>query len=154
MRAVNAASPPGTVHVPDAARPLPDGVMSPRMRQATFALAEVLFATEEGPAPTDRVSWLCDDLDHFFAHAGVRARAMYGLCLLGIGLMAPLLIGRLPPLRSLSFDDRARALETLEKSPFALAVFGAKALLCIVYYEHPEVAARVGHDGACLGGRR
>jgi hypothetical protein len=60
----------------------------------------------------------------------------------------------MPPYRSLSLEDRSHALERLEQSPFALAVFGAKAILCIVYYEHPDAAKLVGYEAKCLGGGR
>ena len=63
----------------------------------------------------------------------------------------PLSIGRLGPLRALSAEDRTRALETMERGPLGLAVFGAKAPLCFIYYEHPGAARAIGFDGACLG---
>lgn len=127
--------------------------MSSSMRAATFALAEALFTTDEGPPPEDRLNWLCDDVDNFFAQAGERAKFSYWLCLTAISILAPVLMGKLPPYRALSREDRAHALERLERSPFALAVFGAKAVLCIIYYEHPDAARLIGYDGACLGSK-
>jgi hypothetical protein len=148
-RAVTNQLPAERVEVPD--RVVGRVGMSSSMREATFALAEALFTTDEGPPPEERLAWLCDDLDHFLAHAGPRAKLSYWLCLTAISLVAPLMIGRLPPLRGLSREDRARALERLERSPLGLAVFGGKAILCIIYYEHPDAARLVGHDGKCLG---
>jgi hypothetical protein len=124
---------------------------SRRMRLATHAVAEALFTTEGGPPPKDRLDWLVDDLDHFLAHAGPRSRLIYRLCLLAVSALAPLLVWRLPPFRGLSTAKRMEALERLERSPFALTVFGCKMLLCILYYEHPDSAREIGYDGRCMG---
>lgn len=136
--------------------PLPDRVrgrtgLSARQRETARAVAEALFETEAGPPDAARLDWLCDDLDHFFAHAGDRAKFSFVLCLLAIGLLAPLMILRLPPFRALSREHRARALERFEQSALALAVFGAKAVLCILWYEHPASRAQTGDDGLCMG---
>ena len=125
--------------------------LTPRMRLATHALAEALFTTDEGPPPEDRLAWLVDDLDDFLSRAGPRARLVYRLCLLAIAIIAPIMIGRLPPYRALSREQRARSLERMERSALGLAVFGAKAMLCILYYEHPGAARAIGHDGMCRG---
>ena len=37
------------------------------------------------------------------------------------------------------------------KTPLGLAVLGAKAMLCIVWYEHPAAQAEIGYDRGCLG---
>lgn len=128
--------------------------LSPGGRSATHALAAALFSTHEGPPPPDRLLWLVDDLDHFLAHAGSRARLAYGLCLLAVGWLAPLLLGRPGHLASLPLPHRIEALERLEQSPFALAFFGAKTILCILYYEHPEAARDAGVDTSCLRSAR
>ena len=80
---------------------------------------------------------------------GPRARVAYRLCLLAISIVAPLLILRLPPFRSLPPALRVRALERMERSALSLAVFGAKTTLCILYYEHPDGARHVGFDAGC-----
>ncbi|RLB53084.1 MAG: hypothetical protein DRJ42_12995 [Deltaproteobacteria bacterium] len=116
------------------------------------AVAEALFTTRDGPPPADRLDWLVDDLDDFVAQSGPRAGRVFGLCLFAISFLGPLLAFRLVPFRWLSLSTRTRALERMERSPFALALFGAKALLCIVYYEHPDAAATIGFDGTCLTG--
>lgn len=123
--------------------------MSPWMQSTTVALAEALFA-DEAPPPPARLAWLRDELSHFLQHAGTRARGVYGLCLFAIRWLAPLTVRRLAPLDALDLDTRTRALERFEQSPLALSLFGAKAMLCIVYYEHPEAAVMTGADGLCL----
>jgi hypothetical protein len=69
---------------------------------------------------------------------------------LAISVLGPLHVSRLPPFRRLSQEQRARALERMERGPFSLAVFGAKAILCILYFEHPGPAREIGFDGSCL----
>lgn len=124
--------------------------MGPGLRRATLALAEALFADEQGPPPAERLAWLCDDLSHFMAHAGVRARGLFALCLFAISWGAPWMVWRLGPLAALDLNTRSRALSRFESGPLALALYAAKAMLCIVYYEHPDAAALTGYDGLCL----
>lgn len=140
---------PLPIDVPDRVRGR--GGLSPRQRETARAVASALFATQAGPPDAARLDWLSEDLDHFFAHAGDRAKVAFALCLLGIAIVAPLLILRLPPFRKLSTEHRAEALERLERSSLALAVFGAKAVLCILWYEHPASRAQIGADGECMG---
>ena len=123
--------------------------LSQNLRETTAAFASTLFATDEGAPPPERIAWLCDDLHDFFVHAGDRARATYRLCLFVISVAAPWFVGRAGSFAGLDEPLRTRALERMEKSPLALAVFGAKAVLCFIYYEHPDAAMRAGYDGRC-----
>lgn len=134
---------------------VPDGVRGGRglpagARVVALSLAETLFASEEGPPPAERLQWLGDDLDHFFAHAGRRSRSVFLLCITAIDLVAPLFIRRLGRFSALPPAERLAALTRFEASPAGLAFFGAKAALCIVWYEHPEAAREVGFDGLPL----
>lgn len=139
---------PARVAVPDS---VPRGPgLSPALRESVAALAEALFSTEDGPAPEHRVAWLCDELDHFFSYAGPRARLNLRLCLTGVSVLAPWMVGRPGGFTTMPVALRREAVERLERSPLGLAVFGAKAMLCIVWYEHPENAAFIGADGLCL----
>lgn len=144
----NHDGPPPEAHDVDDAVRGRDG-LTDGMREASYALAETLFTTEDGPPDEDRLTWLVNDLDHFLSHAGPRARTVYRLCLFAISSLAPALIFRLPPFRKLSLADRAHALERMEQSPAGLAVFGAKAILCILWYEHPASAREIGFDARC-----
>jgi hypothetical protein len=142
------SSAPGRIEVPDAA-PRQAGLRAGQ-RAAVRALAATLFATEEGPPDGARLDWLLDDLDDFLGRSGPRARGLFGLCVRAITWVAPWRVGALGPFESLDEPTRTRALERMERGPLGLAVFGAKAILCIVWYEHPDVARGAGYDGRCL----
>ena len=124
--------------------------LPPRSLRAARAIAEALFAREDGPPPADRLDWLVADLGDFFGHVTLRARLLFRACAATVFWLAPLLIGRLGPLSRLSIDDRVRALERMEKTPLSLALLGAKAMLSIVYFEHEDAAAEIGWDQRCL----
>jgi hypothetical protein len=126
-------------------------VVSTRFITAVRAVAEAVFSTDAGPPPPARLDWLCVELADFLSRAGARTRLMLRLALLAVSLVAPLLAGRLPPLRRLSLSERIRALTLLEQSPFGAPVLAVKALLCVLYYEHPDAAREIGFDSECLG---
>jgi hypothetical protein len=57
---------------------------------------------------------------------------------------SPPLIGRLPPLSRLPVAERCAALEKLEHTPLGLPLLAVKAMLCILYYEHPDSLRDMG----------
>jgi hypothetical protein len=126
------------------------GANGRRMLAGTSALAEALFAAPEGPPPAERLRWLCDELHDFLARSGPKARFFFRLSLLAVSILAPLMVRRLAPLRALPLAERTRALARLEASAVALPFFAVKAILCILYYEHPEVARELGFGGCLL----
>lgn len=118
-----------------------------RSLRAARAIMEGLFASDDGPPPGDRLDWVMRDLADFFGHVNLRARLLFRACVFAVTWIAPLLLFALPPLSRLSVDDRVRALERMERSPlFSMPFLGAKALLSIVYYEHPDAAREIGWD--------
>jgi hypothetical protein len=113
------------------------------------ALAEALFARPGGPPPPARLEWLCDDLADFLARSGPRARLIFHACRLATTWLAPLHARAAPPLRRQPLATRARALAAMERGPLAMAVLGVKAMMSMMWYEHPDSAAEIGHDGRC-----
>jgi hypothetical protein len=120
--------------------------LSPRAMRAVRAVAEGLFATEEGPPPEERLVYLSRDLSDFMGNVTLRARLLFRACLAIVYWVAPLLVGALPPLGRLPWRRRVEALERMEKTPLAMPLLGAKALMSIVYYEHPDAARDIGWD--------
>jgi len=129
-------------------------VLSPAVRGHARAFGEALFTRDEGSPPEDRMRWFVDDLDDFCAHLNLRARLLFRACLFTATWLAPLAIGRLGALASLSPTDRIAALDALERTPASLALFGARAIVSLVYYEHPDAARELGWDRQCLGSVR
>lgn len=123
------------------------------MRRVARAFAEALFADDAGPPPADRLDWLMDDLEHLLAHAGGRARALFGASMLALTTVAPALSAKPRPLWSIPWQERVHVIERFETTPLGLAVLGAKAMLCFCWYEHPEVAKEIGFDGLPLDPR-
>lgn len=108
------------------------------------AFAEALFSTEQGPPPAARLDWLMEDLADFVEQAGLRTAFILKSGLRIANWVAPPLIGKAPPLVKLSVEDRCKALDRLERSPAGLPLLAAKAILCICYYEHPDVLREAG----------
>lgn len=124
--------------------------LSRRSLRAARVVAETLFSSEEGPPPAARLDWMEHDLGDFFGHVTLRARLLFRACVATVYWLSPLLIGRAPTLARLDLEDRVRALHRLERTPLALALLAAKAILAIVYFEHPDAAEEIGWDQRCL----
>lgn len=124
-------------------------IVSPRLVARARTIAEALFMTDQGPPPAERLDWLAREAEDFLARAGARSRFVVGLALLAVGVLAPLVVFRFVSLARMAVRERARALQRLEDT-FGAPVLAVKALLCVLYYEHPDAARAVGFDGKCL----
>jgi hypothetical protein len=122
----------------------------PKLALTSARFLDSIGALADGAPPPDRLAWLRADADDFLSRAGAKSRVLLRLSLLAVSVLAPLSIGRIPPLARLSLADRSRAITKLEQGPFALPLLAVKAILCILYYEHPDAAREIGFDGACL----
>lgn len=121
--------------------------MFPRFAASLRALAEALFCGPDGPPPPKRLDWLIADALDVFERADAGIRLVLRLALLGVSLLAPLYVGRLTLMRRLPLDLRIRALARLERSWIAGPLLILKALLSLIYYEHPDVEREVGAEG-------
>jgi hypothetical protein len=131
---------------------MPDSPNTPERSstvEAALAIAEALFSTNGEPPPADRLAWLAGELGDFLERAGSRSRGLLGVTIWAVTFLAPLMIGRFERLGALALRDRERALSRLEKS-FGEPLLAVKALLCLLYYEHPDAARGIGFDGHCL----
>jgi len=122
------------------------------MLRTLGAIAEALFATESGPPPHDRIGWLLAECEDFLSRAGARSRLLVRLAVFAVSVLAPLSVLRFRPLGRLPQRERVHALRVLERSPAAGPLFAIKALLSMLYYEHPDAAREIGFDGECLRG--
>lgn len=130
--------------------------LSEGTRRHVRAFAEALFSRDVDEAgspvapPEARMAWFITDIDDFVAHLNLRARWLFHLCIYAVSLLAPLLSGRFGTLAGLPLPARIAALEAFEQTPAALALFAARAIVSLVYYEHPDAAREIHWDRQSL----
>lgn len=122
----------------------------PKQIAAAMAVAEAVFSGEGGSLPPERLEWLGRELDDFLERIGPEARTSYLAALRGLSVVGPLLMRSATPLRSMPLAKRAEALSRVEGSAFSGALLAVKAMLCIIYYEHPDAADSIGFDRKCM----
>jgi hypothetical protein len=113
-------------------------------------IASALFTTAHSPPPPARLHWLTTEFEDFLVGAGTKARLLLRTSAVFATWLAPLLIRRLPPLSRLKNDERISALDALESSVIGTPLFALKAILSLLYYEHPDAADELGFDGRPL----
>ncbi len=125
-------------------------IVGPGFVRGLRSVAEAVFSTAEGPPPGERLDWLALELEDFLARAGAQTRLTLRLALFALSILAPLMVLRFTSLSRLPVTERARAIGRLEHSSLGAPVLAVKALLCVLYYEHPDAAEEIGFDGQCL----
>ncbi len=127
--------------------------LSARTRRAARALAEALF-TPDGAAPdAERLAWLEDELDDLCARAGRQPWLVLTASCAAIESAPPVVLGKLAPFHRLPIADRVKLLERLERRGLGLALLGAKAMLSIVWNEHPASERELGVERKRVGAR-
>ena len=122
----------------------------PRHAPLVRALAEAMFAHDREPEAS-RLDGFVDEVDSYVSHASRTLR--FGLLvMLQVIRFAPLLLlWRFATFESLACPDRVHVLERMERSrfvPLTLVLVAFKAILCLVYFEHPDELADVGYSSA------
>lgn len=112
--------------------------------------AEALFSTEQGPPDPARIEWLIGDFRDFLSRAGGNARLVLWACLLACNWLAPLFIRRIPTLADLTPEERAHALDRVEQTSFGPIALGPKAILCMLWFEHPDTQRETRTEPSCL----
>jgi hypothetical protein len=120
--------------------------------EAARGVAEALFAGADGPADPARIEWVVGELMDFMARAPGRARLLLTLSLFALTWVAPLFVWGLGPLGSLDLEKRAAALERVEKSFLGPAALASKAMLCLLWFEHPDTQRETHTEVTCLNG--
>jgi hypothetical protein len=159
---VNTQGPPGFAHVPYLPAPRSSDEVLARaphpvgefVLHRARAFAEALFSTDEGPPPPARIAWLMEDLRDFLGRAGGNARMILQGCLLACDLIAPLFIRRAARLTDLSVPERIAALERVEHSALGPIALGPKAILCMLWFEHPDTQRETDTAPSCLHSAR
>lgn len=123
----------------------PRAALGVRRAKAARAVAETLFATDDG----QRLEWLVNELDSYLAHSGPRAKLLLLVGLFATSVLGPLLALRFPPFRAHGAASRGKILERVERSFVSLPFLALKALLCVIWFEHPASLAHTGYDDRC-----
>ena len=121
-----------------------------RLRHASIvrALAQAMFAHDPEPEAS-RLDAFVLDVDAYVSHASKMLRLGL-LAMLEVIHIAPLfLLWRFATFESLACPDRVHILERMERSrfvPLTLVLVAYKAILCLIYFEHPDELADVGYS--------
>lgn len=118
----------------------PTGGLSRGTLDTLMSIADALFSTDAGAPPAERIQWLRGELSDFMARGTLTGRALFTLAAFVISVVAPLRIGALPPFRRLSLTKRVHALQLFEASRLSGLLIAVRALICLMYYEHPDAA--------------
>lgn len=116
----------------------------PRVVSSARIVAEAIFSTDAGPPPAERLDWLSTQFDDLLRRVSPIARLAFRAVLLVLSVLPPLYVGRPAPLRALDVPTRVRALARFERGFAAGALLMVRAMLCIIYYDHPDAAREVG----------
>ncbi len=130
------------------------GEASPRALDRLMLISEALFSKDGTPPAPERIAWLRAEVGDFLSRASPLGRLLFVLGSLVVCWLAPLFVGALPPLARLPFARRVEALERFETRRVAPVLIALRAILCLLYYEHPDAAREVGIDpGGPAGGK-
>jgi hypothetical protein len=109
-----------------------------------------LFSWNGETPDTERLEYIEHDFADFYARSQGTAPLVLRLSLFVLMYVAPLFIFRPTSLRSLSIENRARALDKLEASPLGPAALAVKAMLCILWFEHEKTQLETHTQTSCL----
>ena len=118
-----------------------------RDRIVLRAVAEAMFS-QDAEVDESRLDAHVEHVDRFISNASRPLRAGLRLALFVVRLAPVLLFFRMRMLESLSVDERVTVLTRLERSRFAelsLAFIGWRAVMTMVFYEHPAELEALGY---------
>lgn len=119
----------------------PNGALGRRTLETLIAVGEALFSKGGAPPPQERMAFLRSETADYMARGGPLLRLQITIAALVVSVVAPLYLGRLGTTRGLPLERRVRALSSMEHGAGAPLLIAVRALLCMIYYEHPDAAA-------------
>ena len=122
----------------------PSGAPGRRTVDTMMAIAEAAFSSEAGAPSADRIEWLRREYVDLMSRASPRGRFYFGAGALVVAIAAPLMIGKLRSFRRLALRDRVAALRRFEAHPLGAILIALRAILCLLWYEHPDVVREIG----------
>lgn len=123
--------------------------IGPGTIRAVRAIAEAIFSRNGRPPPAERLSFVEREVEDFLARCGAQGRLTLTAMVWLVTWLAPLLSFRFTPLGSIPLAERVGVLSKLERR-FGEPLLAVKAILSLIYYEHPDSGRDVGYDGQCL----
>jgi hypothetical protein len=151
--------PPGHEHLPHlpppelSVRERPVHPMPAGARRASRVVAEALFSPDGEAPDRERLDWLEEDFADFYARSHGNARMILRASLFALMFFAPIFAFKFGTLASLSIRHRIEVLEKFEGSFLAPAALAVKAMLCILWFEHPVTMRETNTDPTCLGAK-
>lgn len=124
----------------------PTSSLSKGTLDTLMSVADALFSGDAGPPPAERIAWLRAELSDFMSRSTFAGRALFTLAGFVIGWLLPLSIQSAPPFRRLSLSQRVAALTKMESGRAAPLLIAVRALMCLMYYEHPDAGLELGVD--------
>lgn len=122
----------------------PSGRISRANLKTIESIAEALFSVEGVAPPRERISWINQEVFDYMSRVSVLGRFLFVCALFLVSRIAPIVVFRFCSLYRLSLDRRILALTRYESSALGASLIPIKAILCIIYYEHPDAAREVG----------
>lgn len=120
--------------------------MLPRsVHGAATALSASLFDHGRG-VPEDRLAFALADVDDFTRRAGWKTRSAFIASLVLLEWIWPLRFGFMRRFSRLEPAKRLVLLERIENSGVAPLLVLPKAMLCLVFFEHPDNLKEIGFD--------
>lgn len=107
--------------------------------------------SQDGEVGGERLDAHLDEVDAFVSSASKPLRAGLRVALFIVRIAPVLLFFRMRMLETLGVDERVAVLTRLERSPLAnlsLAFIGWRAVMTLVFYEHPIELEALGYRGA------
>lgn len=127
-------------------RPAPTG-----WARDAVAVAAAMFDAPDDEATAIRLAWVSDELRTLMADVDAMTRLVFRVSLVLLSRIGPWLVLRPWSFRRCDRAQQLRILERYERSPLGLTLLAVKAMLCIIWFEHPQAAADARFDAGCIG---
>jgi len=122
----------------------PNKVISNFHARQIKCISETFFSADTTPVDSQRLEWLVREYCDFMSRAPKKQRFLFRTAITVIAFLAPLFIWKIGPFSTLNFRDRVRALRVFEHRKIGKILVPVRAILCLIYYEHPEAARTLG----------
>ena len=107
-------------------------------------ISEAFFSEDTSPMDSKRLEWLVREYCDFMSRAPTKQRFLFRTAVTVIAFLSPLFIWKIGPFSTLNFNDRIRALRRFEQRKIGRILIPVRAILCLIYYEHPDAAKTLG----------